>query len=65
VIVKGQRVFLRGIPAVVVDYGEGFATVELDGRIEIVAEAALVTAESVESAGSAEGIATKQRHSTY
>jgi hypothetical protein len=50
VIVKGQRVFLRGIPAVVVDYGEGFATVELDGRIEIVAERELVPAESVQSA---------------
>jgi hypothetical protein len=50
VIVKGQRVFLRGIPAVVVDYGEGYATVELDGRIEIVAERELVPAESVQSA---------------
>lgn len=50
-IVKGQRVFLRGIPAVVPDCGQGYATLELDGgRVEIVAERELVTAESAESA---------------
>lgn len=56
-IVKGQRVFLRGLPAVVMDCGQGYATLEIDGgRVEIVTKAELVTAESVESAKAREGV---------
>ena len=56
-IVRGQRVFLRGIPAVVLDCGQGYATLELDGgRVEIVPEGQLVTAESAESAKAREGL---------
>ena len=56
-IVKGQRVFLRGLPAVVMDCGLGYATLEIDGgRVEIVTKAELVTAESVERAKAREGV---------
>ena len=56
-MIKGQRVFLRGSPAVVLEAAAGFATVELDGgRVEIVAELELVTAESAESAKAREGL---------
>ena len=56
VLVRGQRIFLRGRPAVVIDAASGQATVELDdGRTEIVSERELVTAESAESAQQREG----------
>jgi len=49
-LVRGQRVFLRGIPGQVVDVGFGQATVELDdGRIELVPGDQVVLAESAES----------------
>lgn len=49
-LVRGQRVFLRGIPGQVVDAGSGQAAVELDdGRIELVREDLVVQAESAES----------------
>lgn len=55
-LVRGQRIFLRGRPAVVIDAASGQATVELDdGRTEIVSERELVTAESAESAQQREG----------
>jgi len=48
--VKGQRVFLRGIPGQVVDAGSDQAAVELDdGRIELVSDLQVITAESAES----------------
>ena len=56
-IVRGQRVFLHGVSAVVVDFGNGFAAVELaDGRAVIVPEADLVLAESAESARARDGL---------
>lgn len=49
-LVRGQRVFLRGMPGQVVDVGFGQATVELDdGRIELVPGDQVVLAESAES----------------
>jgi hypothetical protein len=49
-LVKGQRIFVRAIPGVVLDCGSGQAAVELDdGRIELVREDLVVQAESVES----------------
>jgi preprotein translocase subunit YajC len=49
-LVKGQRVFLRGIPGQVVDAGSDQAAVELDdGRIELVSDLQVITAESAES----------------
>ena len=49
-LVRGQRVFLHGMPGQVVDVGFGQATVELDdGRIELVPGDQVVQAESAES----------------
>jgi len=46
-IVRGQRVFLQEISGVVLDCGNGQATVELDdGRVLVVVERDLVLAES-------------------
>jgi hypothetical protein len=50
VIVKGQRVFLRGVPAVVLDAADGQVVVELDsGLVELVPEDLVVQAENAES----------------
>lgn len=49
-IVKGQRVFIRGAAAVVLDAAGGQVTIELDGRTVVVAERELVPAESAERA---------------
>ena len=56
-LVRGQRVFLRGSPAVVLDCASGQATVELhDGRVVIVAEREITPAESAESVKRREGL---------
>ena len=49
-LVRGQRIFVRGIPGQVVDAAHGQAVVELDvGGIELVSELQVVAAESAES----------------
>ena len=50
-LIRGQRVFVQGVFGVVLDYAEGFVTVDLaDGDVAIVAETQVMPAESAESA---------------